>query len=53
MDVCCETKAEEIQALRAKHRNVLTVVLLIDAVLFVIEMIAGLLARSTASTSRK
>jgi cation diffusion facilitator family transporter len=48
MDVCCETKAEEIQALRAQHRNVLTVVLLINAVLFVIEVIAGLLARSTA-----
>jgi cation diffusion facilitator family transporter len=48
MDICCETKAEEIQALRAKHRNVLTVVLLINAVLFVIEVIAGLLARSTA-----
>jgi cation diffusion facilitator family transporter len=48
MDVCCETKAEEIQALRAKHRNVLTIVLIMNALLFVIEAIAGLLAHSTA-----
>jgi cation diffusion facilitator family transporter len=48
MDVCCETKAEEIQALRTKHRNVLTIVLIMNALLFVIEAIAGLLAHSTA-----
>ena len=48
MDACCETKGEEIQALRDKHRNVLTVVLIINAVLFVVEVIAGLLAHSTA-----
>jgi cation diffusion facilitator family transporter len=48
MDACCESKAEEIQALREKHRNVLTVVLIINAVLFVVEVIGGLLAHSTA-----
>ena len=48
MDACCETKAEEISVLRAKHKNVLTLVLVINAVLFVVEAAAGLLANSTA-----
>jgi cation diffusion facilitator family transporter len=48
MDACCETKAEEISVLRAKHKNVLTSVLVINAVLFVVEAAAGLLANSTA-----
>ena len=48
MDVCCETKAEEIKTLRGKHKNVLTVVLVINAVLFVVEAAAGLVAHSTA-----
>jgi cation diffusion facilitator family transporter len=48
MDVCCETKAEEIKTLRGKHKNVLTVVLVINSVLFVVEAAAGLVAHSTA-----
>jgi Co/Zn/Cd efflux system component len=48
MDDCCETKAEEISVLRGKHKNVLIVVLVLNAVLFVIEAGAGLLANSTA-----
>jgi cation diffusion facilitator family transporter len=48
MDACCETKAEEISVLRAKHKNVLTIVLVINAVLFVVEAAAGVLAHSTA-----
>jgi cation diffusion facilitator family transporter len=48
MDTCCETKAEEISALCGKHKNVLTIVLVINAVLFVVEAAAGLLANSTA-----
>jgi cation diffusion facilitator family transporter len=48
MDVCCETKAQEIETLRGKHKNVLTVVLVINAVLFVVEAAAGLVAHSTA-----
>jgi cation diffusion facilitator family transporter len=48
VDACCETKAEEISVLRAKHKNVLTIVLVINAVLFVVEAAAGLLANSTA-----
>ena len=48
MDACCETKADELNALRGKHRNVLVTVLVINAVLFVLEAAAGLLANSTA-----
>ena len=48
MDACCESKADELSALRGKHKNVLVIVLLINAVLFVLEGAAGLLAHSTA-----
>ncbi len=48
MDDCCGSKAEEISSLRAKHKNVLIIVLIINAVLFVVEAAAGLLAHSTA-----
>jgi cation diffusion facilitator family transporter len=48
MDACCEQKAEEIKTLRAEHKTVLIVVLVINVVLFVIEAGAGLLANSTA-----
>jgi len=48
MDDCCGTKTEEISALRGNHKNVLIIVLVINAVLFVVEAAAGLLANSTA-----
>ena len=48
MDTCCETKTEELKKLRGEHRKVLIVVLVINAVLFVVEAGAGLLAHSTA-----
>lgn len=48
MDDCCGSKAEEISSLRAKHKNVLIIVLIINATLFVVEAVAGLLAHSTA-----
>lgn len=48
MDACCEQKAEEINTRRGEHRKVLIVVLVINAVLFVVEAGAGLLAHSTA-----
>lgn len=48
MDACCEQKAEELTALRDEHKEVLTIVLVINAVLFVVEAAAGLLANSTA-----
>jgi cation diffusion facilitator family transporter len=48
MDACCEQKTEEIKSLRGEHRRVLIVVLVLNAVLFVVEAGAGLLAHSTA-----
>jgi cation diffusion facilitator family transporter len=48
MDACCETKSVELGKLRNKHKNVLIAVLIINAALFVIEAVAGLLANSTA-----
>jgi cation diffusion facilitator family transporter len=48
MDACCEQKAEELTALRDEHKKVLTIVLVINAVLFGVEAAAGLLANSTA-----
>jgi cation diffusion facilitator family transporter len=48
MDACCEQKADELIALRGEHKRVLTAVLIINAVLFVVEAAAGLLANSTA-----
>ena len=48
MDACCDTKAEELNTLRYKHRKVLILVLAINAVLFIVEAIAGFLAHSTA-----
>jgi cation diffusion facilitator family transporter len=48
MDACCEQKAEELTALRGEHKKVLTVVLVINAALFIVEAAAGLLAHSTA-----
>ena len=48
MDDCCEAKAQELTELRGTHRNVLVAVLVINAVLFIVEAAAGLLANSTA-----
>jgi cation diffusion facilitator family transporter len=48
MDACCDTKAEELNTVRDKHRKALILVLAINAVLFVVEAAAGLVAHSTA-----
>jgi Co/Zn/Cd efflux system component len=48
MNACCEQKAEELTALRDEHKKILTIVLVINAVLFIVEATAGLLAHSTA-----
>jgi cation diffusion facilitator family transporter len=48
MDACCEAKATELEKLKGKHARVLKIVLAVNAILFVIELIAGLLAHSTA-----
>ena len=48
MDDCCATKADELTSLRRNHKKTLLIVLLINAVLFLVEAGAGLLADSTA-----
>jgi cation diffusion facilitator family transporter len=48
MDACCDAKEQELRTLRDKQKSVLTLVLIINAVLFVVEAAAGLLAHSTA-----
>ncbi len=48
MDACCEAKAVELENLRVEHARILKIVLVINAVLFVVEAGAGLLANSTA-----
>lgn len=48
MDGCCQAKEQELSTLRGKQKNVLTLVLVINALLFVVEAAAGLLANSTA-----
>ncbi|RYZ77590.1 MAG: cation transporter [Proteobacteria bacterium] len=45
---CCENKASELAALRAKQGNVLKIVLLLNAVMFGIEFVAGYLSKSSA-----
>ncbi len=48
MASCCEDKSCEITALVNKHRKVLQVVLVINALMFIVEGIAGALAHSTS-----
>jgi cation diffusion facilitator family transporter len=48
MDACCEKKEEEITALRSQHKDVLTIVLVINGILFIVEGVTGVLAHSTA-----
>jgi cation diffusion facilitator family transporter len=48
MASCCEDKVCEITALRDSHARVLWIVLAINALMFVVEGAAGLLAHSTS-----
>ena len=48
MATCCEDKACEVTALRESHGRVLWIVLGINALMFVVEGTAGLLAHSTS-----
>lgn len=48
MDSCCENKAGELAKLRAKQSRVLYIVLAVNAVMFLVEFIAGWIANSTA-----
>lgn len=41
MDACCATKAVELSALNDEHKKVLIIVLVINAVLFIVEAAAG------------
>jgi cation diffusion facilitator family transporter len=45
---CCDDKTCEVTALRARHRRVLWIVLAINAVMFLVEGLAGLFAHSTS-----
>jgi cation diffusion facilitator family transporter len=48
MDNCCEQKGCEVAALRVRHARVLWIVLCVNAAMFVVEGLAGLMAHSTA-----
>jgi cation diffusion facilitator family transporter len=48
MSSCCEDKSCEVDALRASHSRVLWAVLAINAIMFIVESIAGLYAGSTS-----
>jgi cation diffusion facilitator family transporter len=48
MDECCESKTQELAALRGRQQRVLIAVLVVNAAMFCIEFGAGLVAGSTA-----
>ena len=48
MDNCCERKAQELARLQGSQSRVLYIVLWINAVMFLIEGTAGMVAHSTA-----
>ena len=48
MDECCEAKATEVAQLRQRQGRVLVVVLAVNLAMFVIEVLGGVLAGSTA-----
>lgn len=45
---CCENKSCTLDAMRANHGRVLKIVLAVNAVMFVVETLAGLAAHSTS-----
>ena len=51
MTDCCSDKERTIEALKARQSATLKIVLAINAVMFVVELASGLLARSTALLS--
>ena len=48
MKSCCESKESELKSIRINQKNVLLTVLIINAVMFVLEFIFGILSNSTA-----
>src|SRR5688572_4190679 len=51
MNTCCDDKSCAIEALKQRQRGTLTAVLAINAVMFVVVLAAGIMARSTALLS--
>lgn len=51
MSDCCEDKACALDALRERQSATLKIVLVINAVMFVVELVAGMMAGSTALLS--
>ena len=51
MGSCCDSKDKELDSMLKNHRNVLWIVLLINLVMFFIELSAGVIAKSLALTS--
>ena len=45
---CCNDKACEIEAFRSRQSSTLKIVLIINALMFMIELTAGLLGRSVS-----
>jgi len=48
MSGCCDNKCEALEALRAKQSRVLKIVLVINAAMFLAEVVAGLLTHSSS-----
>lgn len=48
MSNCCEDKACEVEALRKDHGRVLWIVLAVNLTMFFVELVAGIVASSTA-----
>lgn len=48
MKHCCEAKSSELQAMRIKHTQVLKIVLFINALMFFVEVVAGIQGKSTS-----
>jgi len=48
MDDCCEAKAGELDLIRSRHGRVLGAVLAINALMFIVEFVAGVVAHSSA-----
>ena len=48
MKHCCEDKSEALAALRVKQKRMLQIVLAVNGAMFLVEVVAGLLGRSTA-----
>lgn len=48
MDSCCENKSKELEQLRTRQSGVLKTVLVINLLMFGVELVAGILSQSTS-----